>query len=174
MFNLDGSHELWTAGGAIWCNKCGCVATRDRKSYLHLGCGSNFKPDSRGQEVKMPPGSHYRLQCLMKGSTAGTKWDSWPDGTPKETVLEGPRAPLKVKIPAQFRQARLDAQHLGEPEVPSATYFRNPPEPAECLVDFSTRPWTQGLAAILGSLNPTVSPEESREAYREFESLDLN
>ena len=79
---LHSSHELWHAGGAVWCGKCGAVLSAYRKSRLTLACGELcYNADS----LMLAKGSNTRLQRLMQGKCC--VWPIWPDGMPKSAVL---------------------------------------------------------------------------------------
>lgn len=63
------SHQLRTAGGALFCARCGALATgKRRQGMLFRECRKHCLA-----------GSRYRLLQLVQGSAAATGWTVWPD-----------------------------------------------------------------------------------------------
>ena len=76
MLAAHPSHQLWTAGGALWCMGCGAVLRSFRMSPL-------FRPCTK----TLARGFRSRVAYLLEGSLACTGWDEWPDGSPSEPNL---------------------------------------------------------------------------------------
>ena len=94
---LHSTHELWHAGGAVWCYKCGAVLSSVRKSRLSEICGAH-----RREHCMLPEGSIYRRNQLMAGRWTGD--GPWPDGRPKQLVLAVRRV-SRTAVPAQTSSA---------------------------------------------------------------------
>jgi hypothetical protein len=76
FFATANSHDMWTAGGALWCRRCGSVATEARQHKLLGPCNRSC-----------PPGSRSRVNRLNKGKPV-LGWDSWPNGLPFSSRLK--------------------------------------------------------------------------------------
>jgi hypothetical protein len=79
---LHASHQLWHAGGVVWCARCGAVLSSIRKSRLMLVCGAS---SFHSGDLLLAKGSQTRLQQLMLGRCV--VGPGWPDGRPKAAVL---------------------------------------------------------------------------------------
>ncbi len=113
--HLHPIHNLWFIGGIVICDKCGSIASTDRKCKLQ---------DAVCEPAKVG-GPTRRIRALKEeGTVKGTYFKVWPDGSKAENIKVPKRIypfrkgyKRKTPEPSSF-QAEGDVSPT--PEYPSA------------------------------------------------------
>lgn len=147
MFRLHRSHQLYVAGGLVFCSKCGALQSMPRKTRLADVCIPlpEFSPSNPHQRH----GSHSKISLLIKGSLTGTHLTRWPNGAKKSVKIR----PLRFHIRAPQAPAGNSSSQEGSRERESrSSVFTGPPL-------FSTSPLGNSsyLAGILANLSANAS-----------------
>ena len=143
MHKAHHTHELWTAGGLIFCTKCGCTQAQPRKSRLLEDCIP--LPEYSPLKPTVKHGSWGRVTLLKAGSLKGTHLKRWPSGVdgkvriiPKRFFVSPPTLP---KPPAKLVLAERE---VSEVDMSSAL----PRQP-----QFSNVPFSSNLVLVRSLIN---------------------
>ena len=131
---FSSSHRLYTVGGAVFCERCGSVASLRRKNKLHEEC----EPPEDG----LVAGPLARINALLRGSIKGTGLSRWPDGSVSKSILLPNRF-----VPPTLTRVKDGSSRVCPPVVSETRLAASGPP----LVGFANQPFGTAMSSMLSA-----------------------